>query len=116
MKNNRHYKRYAVKCSGWIIDKSSQKYRFHVNDISASGMNIATDKELDDAQMLSIKFDISGTLLPHAKRLEGEIVRKNRTNTGYNYSIRFLGLTHNEIVEMDEYLRYVQRNCVVVHL
>lgn len=110
MKNMRHYKRYAVKCSGFIIDGSLRHIRFHVNDISAGGMNIDTDKEIKDAHALTIHFDFTGMLLPHAKELRGIAVRKKVRSGVFNYSICFLNLTRHEIVELDEYLRYAQNH------
>lgn len=105
MKNNRHYNRYSVKCNGNITDNSHHNYRFIMNDISAAGMNITTDKEVTDEKPLTIHFDISGIHLPRTKHLKGEVVRKKADNSVHNYGIRFIDLTNMEIVEIDEYLR-----------
>lgn len=106
MKNNRHYNRYSVKCSGDITDSSHQNYRFIMNDISAGGMNITTDKEVKDESVLTIHFDFSGIHLLRSKHLKGVVVRKKTDNAIYNYGIRFYDLTNMEIVEIDEYLRF----------
>lgn len=107
MKNNRFYKRYAVKCSGYIIDNQYQKTRFQVNDISACGMNINAEKRIEDSHLVTIFFDLTACRLPHAKQLKGFVTRKKLSNTVFNYSIRFLELTHTEIIEIDEYLQYI---------
>ena len=106
MKNKREYKRYSVKCNGDITDNSFQNYRFIMNDISAGGMNITTDKEIKDENTLSIYFDILGVLLPRATQIKGRVVRKNEDTAVYSYGIRFYNLTNMEIIEIDEYLRF----------
>lgn len=112
MHNRRHYRRYPVQCTGYITDSRFQKINFRVNDISACGMNITADKEIDDTQPLLIYFNVRGVPLPHAKNLKGKVVRKNLLYSTLDYSIRFLGLTHMEVIEIDEYLNYLQHNTV----
>lgn len=106
MKNNRHYNRYSVKCNGEITDIRHHNFRFVMNDISAGGMNITTDKELTDENLLTINFDISGIRLPRATPLKGVVVRTKADKAVYNYGIRFHDVTTMEIIEIDEYLRF----------
>jgi hypothetical protein len=112
MGDMRHYKRYAVKCSGNIIDSKFRRIKFRVNNISACGISVSTDREVEDAEALTIYFDITGILLPHTKHLKGKVVRRHSGHSSFNYGIRFLDLTHLEIVEIDEYLRYSQKNAI----
>lgn len=106
MKNTRYYARYPVKCNGYVTDNNHHSYKFIMNNISAGGMSITTDKEVTDESTLTINLDISEILLPHTKQLKGTVVRKNTSNNGYHYGIHFFDLTKIEIVEMDEYLRF----------
>jgi hypothetical protein len=111
MKNDRHYRRYAVRWNGSIVDRACREFNFQVNNISACGMNITTGTELKDTEhTLTIHFDAAGIVLPRAKILKGTVVRTKQTGNTFNYSIRFQDLTHMECVEIDEYLRYMQSN------
>jgi hypothetical protein len=87
-----------------------------VNNISACGMSITTDKEIQHTHTLEIHFDSTGLLQPHVKLLKGEVVRKKQNSSVFKYSVRFLDLTHAEIVELDEYLRYVQNSTSKTYL
>ena len=113
MKNKREYKRYAVKCNGNITDNNYHNYSFFMNDISAGGMNISTDKEMTDENALSIQFDILEFLLPRKLQLKGVVVHKKEDTSIYNYGIRFFNLTSMEIVEIDEYLRFRHHSSLV---
>lgn len=106
MKNNRLYNRYSVKCSGNIVDNSLRNYRFVMNNISACGMNITTEKKIVDENTLTIYFDQGEIIFPHIKQLKGRIVRKKTDDSVYNYAVRFFNVTNMEIVEIDEYLRF----------
>ena len=106
MKNNREYRRYAVKCNGNITDSNYHDFSFFMNDISAGGMSITTDGEIKDEQALSIQFDILEVLLPRKLQLKGVVVHKKAHKSVHQYGIRFFNLTTMEIVEIDEYLRF----------
>jgi c-di-GMP-binding flagellar brake protein YcgR len=105
MINNRQYDRYPIKCNGEISVDSHQNYKFIMNDISAGGMNITTDREMKEENPLTIQLDGSQIPLPHTKQLHGVIVRKDGDNTSFNYGIRFIDLSNMEITEIDQYLR-----------
>lgn len=107
MKNHRHYNRYAMTCKGQVINSNSHKFRFHLNNISASGMNITTDLELKESKILTIKFESTGIHMPFTKHLKGLIVR---SYSDYKYGIRFLEQTPDDIIELDEYLRFIRSN------
>jgi hypothetical protein len=68
-------------------------------------MNISTDKAIDDTHLLTINFDLTSIRLPHIKQLSGFVTRRKLSGYAFNYSIRFLNLSHKEIVEIDEYLQ-----------
>lgn len=109
--NKRHFTRYVIRCAGYFLDSAFHRIDFRVNNISANGMNVATDKEIKAAgDALTIHFDPEGLSLPQIKELKGSIVTKKKTGAGFNYGIRFLGLSYMEYVELDEYLRYIQNN------
>lgn len=110
MKDSRLYKRYGVKCCGQMTDDHYRKFRFQVNDMSAGGMSITTDKEMENQSKFIISFDPSGILLPHTKRLEGVVVRKMAGTPTYKYGVCFYGLSHTEIIEIDEYLHFSQKH------
>lgn len=110
MTDRRHYRRYAVNCSGHFYDDRSKKYVFQLNNISPSGMNITTGDDFTQTQIYSISLNLTGLPLPRAKQLKGEVVRKKRNKAVFNYSIRFVGLTDADIIELDEFLRYIHNN------
>lgn len=89
-----------------MTDGSHHNYTFVMNDISAGGMSITTDKEIIDENALAISLDISQILLPHMTQLKGAVVRKTSDQSVYNYGIRFFDVTSMQIIEIDEYLRF----------
>ena len=105
MKNNRKYVRYTIKCSGYITDDTCLRYRFQMNNISACGISITTDREMETSPRLTISFDATGPHLPHAKQLRGRVVRVKAVSSGFTYGIYFNGLNVTETIEIDEYLR-----------
>lgn len=112
MKNNRLYSRYTIRCYGDITDNKYRNIRFVMNDISAGGMNITTEQEITDEKALTIHLDMTKILLPR-KQLKGVIVRKKKDQSSYNYGIRFHEISHMEIVEIDEYLRFRHYSALV---
>lgn len=104
MGNMRHCQRYIVTGSGWIYRSNDQKAEFKVNDISASGVNITSNSVLKEKDIILMEIYVYGNLLPFTKKAKGEVVRKQQ-GMGYRYSIRFVGLTDKDMIEMDEYLR-----------
>lgn len=113
MINNRLYNRYSVTCNGEITDNSHHNYSFVMNDMSAGGMSITTDKEILDENALTIHFDISQFHLPRTTQLRGTVVRKIADHSIYNYGIRFFDVTSMEIIEIDEYLRFRHYSALV---
>lgn len=105
MKERRQYKRYSIQVNGKASDDSHQNYQFIMNNISAGGMSITTEKELKDESPLTIQLDKAQLRLPRTKPLKGMIVRKKEESDAYHYGIRFTGLTKTETQEMDTYLR-----------
>jgi len=109
--NKRHFARYFIRCAGYFLDSAFRRYDFRVNNISANGMNITTDKEVKaSGDVLTIHFDPEGLNPPRIKELKGSIVREKKNGAGFNYGIRFLGLSYMETVALDEYLQYTQNN------
>ena len=113
MRNNRHYKRYPVKCGGIITDDGFRKYRFQTINMSACGMSFTTDVEIGETAALTVHFDTSGILFPHIKRLTGKIVRKKDIKPRFYYAVRFVELSHMEAVEIDEYLQYRHKGSLI---
>lgn len=105
MRKMRHYQRYTVSGSGFIYWNLVQKAEFSINDISASGINITAEIELQEHEVVLIEVQFSGNLLPFDKQLRGKVTRKRKHNSIYNYGIRFISLAPKDIVEIDEYLR-----------
>jgi hypothetical protein len=99
-----------VNCSGHFYDGKRQKYQFRLKNISAVGMSITTDYDFSQTHILSIHFESAGMQLHHVRQLKGEVIRKTLDRTGYHYSIRFVGVTNADIVELDEFLRYAHSN------
>ena len=110
MGNNRHFIRYSIRCSGSMTDDNFNEYKFSLNNISACGMNVTTEKEISDTTTLTISFDNSGLHLPSRKQLKGGIIRKKVSGSEFVYGIRFLNLSVMEAVDIDEYLKYRQKN------
>jgi c-di-GMP-binding flagellar brake protein YcgR len=106
MKNSRYYKRYNVSFNGYVVENNSNKYIFHVQDISAGGMNIITDQDFVLNHLLTFVFDNAGLRLPQIKQIKGKITRKRTGNGVFAYGIRFIELSDAQIVEIDECLRY----------
>ncbi len=95
--NNRHFTRYVIRCTGYFLDSAFHRYDFRVNNISASGMNVTTDKDVRAAgDALTIHFDPEGLKLPRIKELKGSIVREKKNGAGFNYGIRFLNLSYRK--------------------
>lgn len=105
MRKLRHYQRYAVSGSGFFHNNPIRKVEFSVKDISASGINITTEIELEEHEVITMDVQVSGNLLPYIKQFKGKVVRKRQHNSIYNYGIRFMELTHKDMIEIDEYLR-----------
>ena len=105
MKEKRQYKRYSIKSGGRASDDSDQNCKFIMNNISAGGMSITTEKELKEESPLTIQLDKAQLRLPHTKPLKGMIVRKKEESDAYHYGIRFTGLTKTETQEIGSYLR-----------
>lgn len=105
MSKMRHYQRYTVLSSGFIFFSPVRKAEFSINNISASGMNITAKVELEEHEAFMMEIQIYGKLFPVSKQMKGRVVRKRRHNSIYHYGIRFIDMTHKDIVELDEYLR-----------
>jgi hypothetical protein len=105
MRQIRHYQRHALTGNGLIHCSSGHKAAFSVNNISASGMSITAEAELEENEMIDLEVQLFGNILPYKKRLKGKVVRILRRNTAFEYGIRFLELTRKDMVETDEYLR-----------
>jgi c-di-GMP-binding flagellar brake protein YcgR len=106
MIEKRQYKRYSIKGVGRASDNSDQNYKFIVNNISAGGMNITTEKELKDESPLTLQLDMpQPLLLPRTKQLQGMVVWKKEESDAFTYGIRFLGLTKSETEEIEKSLR-----------
>ncbi len=105
MRKMRYYQRYTVSGSGFILFSPERKAEFSINDISASGMSITAQAELEENEAVMTEVRIYGKLLPVSKQMKGSVVRKRRHNSIYHYGIRFIDMTHKDIVELDEYLR-----------
>lgn len=115
MKNKRQHSRYSIKCDGKMSEDSDENYKFIMNDISAGGMNISTDKEIEAESTLTIQIDLGQVVLPGAKQLQGVVVRKKEDQDVFNYGIRFSGLTDSEVEEIDAYLK-VSHFSSLVHM
>lgn len=105
MIEKRQYKRYSIKSGGRASDNSDQNFKFIVNNVSAGGMNITTEKELKDESPLTLQLDMPQPLLPRTKHLQGMVVWKKEESDAFTYGIRFLGLTKSETEEIDKSLR-----------
>jgi len=68
-------------------------------------MSITTEVELDEHEMVLMDVQIFGNLLPFIKQFKEKVVRKRHYNSVYHYGILFIGLTHKDIIEIDEYLQ-----------
>lgn len=105
MKQVRHYQRYTVTGSGFIHHIPIKNAEFHINNISASGMNITSAVDLMVNQVITLEVHVSGNILPYSKLIKGKVIRKIKHCTIYYYGVQFIELAHNDIVEIDEYLR-----------
>jgi hypothetical protein len=105
MEKIRHYQRYTVLGSGVIYRTSIQNVAFSINDISASGMNIITEADLEKDVVISMEIQVSGNILPYKKQIKGRIIRKSKCDSIFNYGIQFMDLPNRDIIEIDEYLR-----------
>jgi len=105
MIEKRRYKRYSVKSGGRASDNGDQNFKFIVNNISAGGMNITTEKALKDERPLTLQLDMPRPLLPSTKQLQGMVVWKKEESDAYHYGIRFSELTKKETEEIDASLR-----------
>jgi c-di-GMP-binding flagellar brake protein YcgR len=105
MEEKRRYGRYSIKVSGKASDDGDQNCKIIVNDISAGGMNITTDKELAEESAVTLQLDMPQLILPRTKQLQGFVVRKNEESSAYNYGLSFFGLSKRETEEIDASLR-----------
>ncbi|NLA86062.1 MAG: PilZ domain-containing protein [Clostridiales bacterium] len=105
MKEKRQYKRYSIKGGGRASDDSDQNCKFIMNNISAGGMSITTEKELKEESPLTIQLDKAQLRLPPTQPHKGMIVRKKEESDAYHYGIRLSGQTKTETQEIDTYLR-----------
>lgn len=111
MTDRRRYRRYTVNCVGHLCKGKLRKYEFQINNISAVGMSITTDLDFDQASLLSMSISLTGLPLPRERQLKGEVVMKKRLKAAFfKYSIHFVELTNADVVELDEFLRYMHNN------
>lgn len=108
MRKHRHYQRYKVAGNGHILSSKLQKAGVLVNDISASGVNLTTDLELEEHETVVIDITISGSFIPFSKQFKGKVIRKHSNNSLHHYAVKFIELTRKDLIEVDEYLRFNQ--------
>lgn len=109
MSNLTHYRRCEITGQGKLFTKSVRHGAdFKVLDISASGVRIATQQPLELHDHLELQVELEGHLIGDSRRLAGKVTKRMEMGTHTEYAIRFTGLSHKEIVEMDEFLRF---NC-----
>lgn len=105
MSTIRHYLRYMVTGKGNILINGRKNTEFLINDISASGMNITSNVQVQDHEIISMHVQISGNLFNYQKDVKGKVVRKHQHNSCFHYGIKFFELSQKDIIDLDEFLR-----------
>lgn len=102
----RHYKRYDVTGRGFITAGAPSKaYPVTVLDISASGLRIETEADLDVGTLAGLEFVLEGPATHYQKSVSGKVVSKVKHSKHYQYGILFVNFSTQNRVELDECLR-----------
>jgi hypothetical protein len=100
--NEMNSMRYKVKGEGSIITDSVNEIKhFSILKISASGADIITKHELEINEKIKIKISLPSMLFQVNIKTEGIVNKKIKTENGFEYDIGFIGLSENDINEID---------------
>jgi hypothetical protein len=109
MGNMVHYQRCEISGYGELFAESGhQGAPFKVLDISASGIRIATQHEMEVHDLVTLNIQLEGHLVEFSHKAKGKVAYRMTCGEQIEYRIRFIGLSHKVIVEIDEFLRF---NC-----
>lgn len=110
----RNYQRCNVMGEGTLFVKPDGKaYPFYVIDISASGVKIRSNAELELNDEVEIDIRFSGHILEIPLKVDAKVAKKTKTGKEYEYALRFLNLSHQKRVEIDEIVR---RTCGIENM
>lgn len=104
MRKMRHYQRYSVSGGGTIY-LGGPRTGFSLKDVSASGMCILSEAELEENAIFQMDVHISGIYMNFEKTFRGKVVRRSKQEKLFVYGVRFVDLSHKDAIDIDEYLR-----------
>ncbi|RCX16646.1 PilZ domain-containing protein [Anaerobacterium chartisolvens] len=115
MRRIRHYQRYEATGKGTVKHSNTHGTDFTIKNISASGIKLFTAVKLDANSVILMDIHIHGTVSSFSKQVKGKILRRQKHHNSYFYAIHFIDLSHQEIIELDEYLRLNFGNSLLHH-
>ncbi len=105
MRRMRHYQRYEATGKGTIKHSNMHGTEFTIKNISASGIKLSTTVKLEEHSLILMDIHLHGNVSSFSKQIKGKILRRQKHHNSYFYAIHFTGLSHQEVIELDEYLR-----------
>lgn len=106
-KEKRHYVRKDLYGKGTVFCNMPQIFAdFELQDISAIGMQIITNIELNVEDIVNIELILSKYLNEHNFHLEGKIIHKSKNKKEYIYGVKFINLKTHDKVQLDELIKH----------
>lgn len=105
MRKIRRYSRYIVAGNGEVWNDDRPKTGFEISNMSASGISIITEADMEKNSTVSMNIRLSGNVSLFQKEIKGEIVRKQKQGSNYQYGIDFVQCSAKDMTEIDEYLQ-----------
>lgn len=106
----RNYQRCNVMGEGELfVDKPGNSYRhgirFHIIDVSASGIRIRTKINVDADLVLDMKIRFGGHITDIPLNVKAKVTKKEKKGTEFEYALRYLNLSNENKIEIDEIVR-----------
>lgn len=105
--SNECYPRRQFNSKGTFLYNLPKKPKeFDIHNISATGMSITTDSVFRLGEKIFVEIKLSKFLSEFVFHLQGEIIKVIPNENGFIYEVKFVDISHGDMVHIDELIRH----------